>query len=305
MSVSETPDLAALGMLEGEDKLFLGATLTPLVHSDARIAYGGRIEHRGTTNFTLEISGQLSESYRRLDTALGKRPIVHYLRAEDAQQAGGDKLFEHALRLGGHSEIRLLSGDSIVVTLLPAGRMVDVYVGARAPTPCMSGADLLAIAEIKTCLTEATDDGLPGLRRVMTAQMDARILLGGAVTRTAEGRSGVIAEGLAAIDAGKPLLIIGGVGGASRDMAICLGLLDQSERVIRDDAVYVDRNDKPSKDRYEAQLRDVVARRAAYEPAITKLGIDQALCRLAVSESHLEIAALVMEVLTKWLPPRP
>ena len=42
MSVSETPDLAVLGMLEGEDKLFLGAVLTPLVHSEARIAYGGR-----------------------------------------------------------------------------------------------------------------------------------------------------------------------------------------------------------------------------------------------------------------------
>ena len=93
MSVSETPDLAVLGMLEGEDKLFLGAVLTPLVHSEARIAYGGRIEHPGSINFTLEISGQLSESYRRMDTALGKRPIIQYLRSQDAQNAGSEKLF--------------------------------------------------------------------------------------------------------------------------------------------------------------------------------------------------------------------
>jgi hypothetical protein len=36
--------------------------------------------------------------------------------------------------------------------------------------------------------------------------------------------------------------------------------------------------------------------------AVTALGIDDAVRRLARSESHLEIGALVMEVLTKWLP---
>jgi SLOG-like protein len=304
MSVSETPDLAVLGMLEGEDKLFLGAALTPLVFSDARVAYGGRIEHPGSINFTLEISAQLSESYRRMDTALGKRPIIQYLRAQDAQNAGSEKLFAHALRLGSHSEIRLLSGDITAATLLPAGRMLDVHVGAQAPVACMSSADLAAMPEIKKFLTQDADDGLPALRRVMTAQMDARITMGGAVARTAEGRSGVIAEGLAALDAGKPLLIVGGVGGASRDMAVYLGLLDSAERVSRDDAAYIDKDGKPSKDRYDAQLQEIAARRSGYERRITELRIDDAVRRLAISESHLEIGALMIEVLTKWLPER-
>jgi hypothetical protein len=302
MSVSETPDLAVLGMLEGEDKLVLGAALTPLVHSDARVAYGGRIEHPGSINFTLEISGQLSESYRRMDTALGKRPIIHYLRARDAQNAGIEKFFAHALRLGSHSEIRLLLGEVTVATLLPAGRMVDVHVGARTPVACMSSADLGLIPEIKTFLTQESDEALPALRRVMTAQMDARILMGGAIARTAEGHSGVIAEGLAALDVGKPLLIVGGVGGASRDMAVYLGLIDPAERVSRDDAAYVDKDGKPSKDRYEAQLQEVVARRGVFEKTIADRGFDDAVRRLAISESHIEIGALVMEVLTKWLP---
>jgi hypothetical protein len=302
MSVSETPDLAVLGMLEGEDKLFLGAALTPLVNSDARVAYGGRIEHPGSVNFTLEISGQLSESYRRLDTALGKRPIIQYLRAHDVQCVGCEKLFAHALRLGSHSEIRLLSGELTVATLLPAGRMVDVHVGDQAPVACVSDADLTGIPEISKFLTQECDEGLPALRRVMTAQMDARITLGGAVARTAEGRSGVLAEGLAALDAGKPLLILGGVGGTSRDMAVCLGLIDSAERVSRADAAYVDKDGKPSKDRFEAQLQEISARRSAFERTITERGLDEPLRRLARSESHLEISALVMEVLMKWLP---
>ena len=305
MSVSETPDLAVLGMLEGEDKLVLGAALTPLVHSDARIAYGGRIEHPGSINFTLEISGQLSESYRRMDTALGKRPIIQYLRARDAQNAGPEKFFAHALRLGSHSEIRLLAGEVTVATLLPAGRMVDVHVGTRAPVACLSSADLGLIPEIKAFLTQAADEELPALRRVMTAQMDARITMGGAIARTAEGRSGVIAEGLAALDAGKPLLIVGGVGGASRDMAVYLGLIDPAERVSRDDAAYVDKDGQPSKDRYDAQLQEIAARRSAYERVIAEQGIEEAVRRLAIFESHLEISTLVMEVLTKWLPERP
>ena len=302
MSVSETPDLAVLGMLEGEDKLFLNAVLTPLVLADARVAYGGRIEHPGSTNFTLEISGQLSESYRRLDTALGKRPIIQYLRAHDVQDVGCEKLFAHALRLGSHSEIRLLSGDVTVATLLPAGRVVDVHVGDQAPMACASDADLAAMPEIKKFLTQEADEGLPALRRVMTAQMDARITMGGAIARTAEGRSGVLAEGLAAIEAGKPLLIVGGVGGTSRDMAVCLGLIDPAEGVSRAVARYIDKDGKPAKDRFDAQLQEIAARRSAFERTITELGIDDAMRRLARSESHLEIGALVMEVLTKWLP---
>jgi hypothetical protein len=302
MSVSETPDLAVLGMLEGEDKLFLGAALTPLVNSDARIAYGGRIEHPGSVNFTLEISGQLSESYRRMDTALGKRPIIQYLRAHDAQSVGCEKLFAHALRLGSHTEIRLLSDELLVATLLPTGRMIDVHVGNQAPVACLSNADLTGIPEISKLLTQTADEGLPALRRVMTAQMDARITLGGAVARTVEGRSGVLAEGLAALEAGKPLLILGGVGGTSRDMAVSLGLIDPAERVSRDDAAYVDKDGQPSKARFDAQLQEIASRRDAFERTITSLGLADPLRRLARSESHLEISALVMEVLTKWLP---
>jgi hypothetical protein len=302
VSVSETPDLDVLGMLEGEDRVFLGALLTPLVYSDARIAYGGRVEHPGKTNFTLEISGQLAETYRRLDTALGKRPMIQYLRADDAQNAGSEKLFAHALRLGGHSEIRLLWGETTIATMLPAGSIVDVHIGNKAPIACCSGADLAAIPQLNDFFTRKGDNGLAAMRRATTAETDARITLGGAVAKTAEGTSGIISEGLAALEAGKPLLIIGGVGGSSRDMAARLGLIEDSEIVRRDEATYIDNDNKPSKERYDAQLKQVDARRAAFQNMITQFKVEEPLRRLAISESHLEIGALVLEILSKWLP---
>jgi hypothetical protein len=301
MSVSETPDLARLGMLEGEDKVFLGALLTPLIYSGARIAYGGRVEHPGSTNFTLEISSQLAETYRRQDTAPGERPMIQYLRAADAQQVGSDKLFDHALRLGTHAEIRLLLEDAVVATLLPAGRVVDVRAGVNPPQAAASGAELRAVEGLNAFFSVKVDDGLATMRSAMTRDMDARIIMGGAIARTAQGTSGVVAEALAALDAGKPLLVIGGVGGSSRDVAARLGLIEESELVYRDTADYIDKDDRPSKDRYDLQLREIEVRRVKFEQSIESLGIADALRRLAISESHLEAGSLTLDILARWL----
>jgi hypothetical protein len=304
LSVSESADLAALGMLDGEDKLFLGAVLTPLVYSGARVAYGGRIAHRGTTNFTWEISGQLAEAYRRQDTALGQRPMIHYLRAADAGSVGSDQLFSHALRLGSHSEVRLLLDDAVVATMLPTGRIVDVHAGLGPPVAVASGAELAKIPELAVFFSGNSDSGLAGMRRAVTRDTDARIIMGGAIARTSEGLSGVVAEAISALDAEKPLLIIGGVGGASRDIAARLGLIADAELVVRRDTDYVDKDGKPSKQRYDTQLAEIAARRPRYEQMMTEKGIGDDLRRLAISEGHIEIGSLILEILSACLPPR-
>jgi hypothetical protein len=196
----------------------------------------------------------------------------------------------------------LLWDDTVVATLLPAGRIVDVHVAGKPPIAGTAGADLAAIPELQSFFSGTTDNGLAAMRRAMTRDMDARIIMGGAIAKTAEGRSGVVSEALAALDAGKPLLIMGGVGGASRDVAFRLGLIDESDLVYRDVADYVDKDGIPSKDRFDAQLQEIAARRPAFEQAIARDGIGDALRRLAISDSHIEIGALVMELLAKWLP---
>lgn len=110
---------------------------------------------------------------------------------------------------------------------------------------------------------------------------------------------------IATIDAGKPLLVLGGIGGASRDVAGALGLTDESERVFRQDDSYRDRDGCPSARAYEAQLDEVAARRCAYWAMLEGVGLTSEAQRLALSESHSEIGALFVKILEIWLKQLP
>jgi hypothetical protein len=296
LSISDTPDLARLGMADDEDTRILGALLTPLVFSGARIAYGGRIRPTARTNFTLEVSTQLAEAYRRTDIQLGRRPMIHYLRSRDAHREGPDALFAHVLRLGAASEIRLLSGETSLASLLPKGRIVDVRLGGRALGVSSPG-ELAAIPELAAIFANQPPNDLPGMRTVMARETDARVLLGGRVSDTLGGVSGVVDEGLATLDVGKPLLIVGAAGGSSREAGGALGLVDAADLVQRDDAEYFDDQKRPSKDAYLGQLGQLTARRDAFRQRAERDGTWLLLRRLAVSESYAEIGTLIVDIL--------
>jgi hypothetical protein len=298
LSISDTPDLARLGMADDEDTRILGAMLTPLVFSGARIAYGGRIRPTARTNFTLEVSTQLAEAYRRNDIQSGRRPMIHYLRSRDAHREGPDELFAHALRLGAASEIRLLADQVRLATLLPKGRIIDVRTGGRA-LGVSSPAELAAIPELAAIFANQPPNDLSGMRAVMARETDARILLGGRVSNTMGGVSGVVDEGLATLELGKPLLIVGSAGGASRDAAGALGLVDGADLVQRDDAEYVDDQNRPSKDAYLGQLGKLAAQRDSFRQRADHEGTWLLLRRLAVSESYAEIGTLIIDILSR------
>jgi len=304
LSVSETPDLDVLGMFENDDKRVLSAILTPLVYRGARIAYGGRIEPPSSINFTQEMSTQLAEAYRQIGAKPGSRPYIHYLRDNDARREGPEKLLAHALRLGPYSEIKLLRGETIVATLMPSGRIVNVYADGVLLGAINKAEQLLRAPRIAEIFAGPTgQDELADMRVAMARETDARIILGGRVTEVSKGISGIAAEALATLAAAKPLLVVGGVDGASRDVAWMLGLIDDAERVQRDDSVYLDNEKKPSKDRYWTHMETFRALAADYRSMLEKRNLLDDARRLAVSDSHLEIGTLVVTMLTRLLPP--
>lgn len=303
VSISESPDLDALGMFADDDKRLLGTVLTPLVYRGARIAYGGRINPASRTNFTQEIALQLAEAYRQSGQRYGSRPCVHYLRDNDARREEPDGLMQHALRLGSYCEIKLLREDKTVATLLPSGRIVDVLVDGESIGAKSTGADLVKLAPIAAIFAGPTGrDELADMRTAMARETSARIILGGRLTGNAKGISGIAAEAIATLEAGKPLLVLGGAGGASRDVAWKLGLIDDGERVERDEAVYRDSDDRPSKDRYWEHMEGLVRFAPAYKARLDSLGLFDDARRLALSESHTEIGALVLKMLGALLP---
>jgi SLOG-like protein len=302
LSVSETPDLEVLGLFEDDDKRFLSAILTPLVYRGARIAYGGRIEPASGTNFTQEISTQLAEAYRQIGSKPGSRPLIHYLRDNDARDEGIEKLLAHALKLGSYSEIKLLRGETIAATLLPSGSDLAVYVDGAEAAIVSKADELMAVPQISEIFAgPAGRDELADMRVAMARETDARIILGGRVTKVSKGIPGIAAEALATLGQAKPLLVIGGIGGASRDVAWALGLIDDAERVDRDDAVYRDNDNQPSKDRYWAQMEKLRGFAADYRAMLEKQGLFEDARRLAISESHAEIGTLVITMLGKLL----
>ncbi|MGJ4930091.1 hypothetical protein ACQR1I_29180 [Bradyrhizobium sp. HKCCYLS2038] len=272
LSVSETPDLAALGMFENDDKRVLSAVLTPLVYRGARIAYGGRIDPPTQTNFTLEISTQLAAAYRSTGRALKSRPFIHYLRAndlhrkllpDDPYREREDKVWAHTLRLGAFSEIKLLSGETTVATLMSSGKIADVYIGdRRLPEVLKSAARLKTVPQIALLFDEEPPrDGLAALRRAMARETDARIILGCRVagsrhcdgTWWGDGSSGIAAEAVATLEENKPLIVIGGIGGASRDIAAELDLIDAKDQVLH--ARSGDPGENQQFDNYDASMK--------------------------------------------------
>jgi SLOG-like protein len=299
LSISETPDLEVLGLFEDDDKRFLSAILTPLVYRGARIAYGGRIEPASNTNFTQEISTLLAEAYRKSESKPGSRPLIHYLRDKDARREGIAKLFAHALKLGSYSEIKLLHGETTTATLLPSGRDLAVYVNNAEARIAKTPEKLTEVPQIAAIFSGPAGRGeranrraLAGMHAAMARETDGRIILGGRVKKHA----GIIAEACATLDQAKPLLVVGGIGGASRDAAWVLGLIDEAERVERD--AFGESNDQGE---YWAQMEKLRGFAADYRAMLEKQGLFEDARRLAISESHAEIGTLVITMLSKLL----
>ena len=68
-------------------------------------------------------------------------------------------------------------------------------------------------------------DGLTSMRTRMRNETQARILLGGAVKDYKGCMPGIAEEMLLSLQAGKPVFLIGGYGGCSRDIAEAMGLV--------------------------------------------------------------------------------
>jgi hypothetical protein len=305
LSVSETPDLASLGMFEDDDKRILSAVLTPLVYGGARIAYGGRIAPQAATNFTQEISTRLAEAYRQVGSRATDRPYIHYLRDNDARREGVDRLFSHCIQLGSFSEVKLLRGETTALTLLPTGRVVGVSDGLRRIDVARSAEELKKVRQIVEIVAGSSEgDPLAAMRDAMAKETDARVILGGRTAEGSGGVSGIGREALATLKASKPLVVLGGIGGASRDVAWVLKLLDENERLKREDSAYSDSKGKPSKERYWADLERLGEFEPNYRATLESSRVMGLAKRLAVSDSYSEIGALVTAMLIALLPPR-
>jgi len=205
ISVSESPDLERLGLLEIHFRLALAEIARVVLVSGGKIAYGGHLDPTGYTAFLV----QELQKYGRRDS-----PLLVCLAWQEHRRLS---LSELSAR---NEEIGLLGR---IACLDPAGAEVDMaYDRGDVPQP-VDDADLR-----KRSLTS--------MRRYMGAQTQGRVLLGGKRHGFQGEIPGLMEEALISLDNVQPLYLAGGFGGVTGDIAKALGVDDGNWLPRRPDA---------------------------------------------------------------------
>ena len=185
LSVSDSPDLDRLGLLDTHFRMTLGELARTVIISGGSLYYGGHLQHDGITNFLIE------ELYRygRRD-----RPLKVCLAWTVHRGMTPEEIAEQKDLLGLFGEIHFLSpeGDRLK-------ERVDEPVIDDPPA-------------------EERARALTGLRAYMTANTSARIVIGGKRAGFQGSMPGIFEEVLFALERRQPLYLAGGFGGAALDV---------------------------------------------------------------------------------------
>lgn len=229
LSVSDAPDRARLGLPAREVDRALFSICTVMVRSGAKIVYGGNLDPNG---LTFSMFRHLAGAY----VAAQEAPFVHIIPEPVFRRASFDALVS-ALREGAsvvktHAHI---DGELIPVRTVEDG--LRVGRGASS-TRIRSVGDFRSWLDAKPKFDSAL--AFSAAREAMTRISDARVVLGGKMGLLNNPRDayqgampGVVEEALLALAADLPCVPLGAFGGAARDVAIALDLLEPAKRVPR------------------------------------------------------------------------
>lgn len=201
LSLSDSTDIRRYGV-DSEHLTTLADDLCLfLLLAGLKLAYGGRIGHDGEqvddVNFTVRLFG-LVRSYSPLAKEIGGKlaPIVNYVGWPIYQRYGDKELNLY----GREAELRKVGPPD------PLGVPLDkVAPDAQGWFPADTAPRRFAWARAMTAMRER-----------MTAEIGARVVMGGKLEKYSGVYPGVLEEALLMLRAKKPLYLIGAFGGAAR-----------------------------------------------------------------------------------------
>ena len=185
LSVSDSPDLDRLGLLETHFRMTLGELARTVIIAGGSLYYGGHLQPGGITNFLIEELDRYGRRDRPLKVCLAW--TVH--RAMTPEQIAEQKEL-----LGLSGEIHFLSLEGYRLDGPVDEPLIDdppAEVRARA---------------------------LTGLRTYMTTNTLARIVIGGKRAGFQGVMPGILEEVLFGLERRQPLYLVGGFGGATLDI---------------------------------------------------------------------------------------
>jgi hypothetical protein len=228
LSVSNSPDLGRLGLLKRGLDQTVSALATGLVCLGARVVYGGNLDKSG---FTYLLYPMIAQAYATAATRASRPRFVHYVSAYLAQDNA--ELVAHLKAVGSFAEIRLVNCDREVTSIIMSGNEL-VCRSPQGERRLPNVPDLQAFVADLPRRSAGPPADLDAMREAMENDVSARIVLGGAVAGYSGSKPGILQETLLALQKGHPVYLLGGFGGAARDAAIALGLLQANDALAHD-----------------------------------------------------------------------
>jgi hypothetical protein len=196
--VSDSSDLARLGLLEIHFRLALGEIARCVVVSGGKLSYAGHIDSSGYTLFLIK---ELQRFHRR------DRPLLVTLALSEHWALTQQELQDCQRDMGLFGSLECLDENGNVISSPLTERPIvgfepyDMEISARA---------------------------LTAMRKHLANLCDARILLGGRHTGYEGHIPGLIEEAIETLKHNKPLFLAGGFGGVTLDIVKVLGVADTS-----------------------------------------------------------------------------
>ena len=228
LSVSNSPDLGRLGLLKRNLDQTVAALATGLVCFGARVVYGGNLDKNG---FTYLLYPVIAQAYATAATRASRPRFVHYVSAYLAQDNA--ELAAHLKAVGSFAEVRLVDRDREVTSIIMSGSEL-VCRSPQGERRLRNVPDLQAFVADLPRRSAGPPADLDAMREAMENDVSARIVMGGAVIGYGGSKPGILQETLLALQKGHPVYLLGGFGGAARDAAIALGLLQANDALAHD-----------------------------------------------------------------------
>ena len=198
VSVSESPDLGALGLSEGHLRDAMAEIALCLLASGKNLAYGGDLRPHGFTHLLTELVGR----YRNHPRHAGTIFVTDYLA------------WPVHIRMASN-ELAAFSAEHE-----PAARLVFLT---------LDGEHLALERRLKLPEHDPHEDewtrGLTAMRVTVRDGIGARIVLGGRVEGYKGAMPGIAEETFLSLEKSQPVFLLGGFGGCARDIAETLGLV--------------------------------------------------------------------------------
>lgn len=195
VSVSNSSNLAELGLIAEHVEDDLVEVTRYLVAAGATVVYGGDLRQGGFTGLLLEV-------------------VARHQARDDVSIR-----FENFLAWPVHAALSLESLAEISLLFQPVGRLVLL---------AQDGSELTFDERCKFDKVVVGDDvwapALTAMRGTLAAHCDARIVAGGATSAFKGSMPGIAEETLLSLKAGKPTFVTGALGGCALDIGVRCGL---------------------------------------------------------------------------------